>query len=307
MHADAEAALRRIAANQHSVFTRGQALRAGMSPKTIDRYLARGRWVRIHSGVYVAADVVVGWRQQMAGALLACGPKAVASHRGACAVWAFAEDLFAPEVTVPREVVREREGILIHRYGLVEGVHRDGFRVTKPARTLIDLAGCIPDDRLDRIVDDAHRRRLFDMRRLAADLSRPENITRRGAGVLREMVASRNPDRPIDSDLETIFFAALRKCRLPLPVPQHPVMTLRGQKYIDFAYPDRMVAIELDGWEEHGTKRAFVADRARQNELERLGWRFNRFTWSQVKSDDIGVGVAVGLMLGLVPARWRRT
>lgn len=306
MRAEAEARLRAIAKEQHQVFTRAQALAAGLSPRMLDRGLREGASRRMHAGVYVPAAVPITWRQQLSAALLACGPEAVASHRAAAAVWGFAEDLFVCEVTVPSNVKRRHDGIRVYRAGVIDAMHRDGFRVTKPGRTIVDLADVIAEDRLARIVDDAHRRRLVDLRRLHGDLSLPANRNRPGSRVLRKILASRDPDRAIDSDLESLFFEALRECGVPLPVPQYPVMTLRGEKFIDFAYPDQMVAIELDGWDSHGTRRAFEEDRPRQNELERLGFRFNRFTWRQVETDGVGVAVMVGLTIGLVPSRWKR-
>jgi hypothetical protein len=272
MQLDPEAMLQRTAANQHAAFSRRQALDAGLSAKTIDRYLRTGRWAR--------------------------------SHRAGAAVWGWAEDLFVPEVTVLKTVRRRHPGIGVYRTCALEAVARDGFRVTKPMRTLVDLASCVAPERLGRMVDDAHRTGLIHPDRLMEYLVLPTNLARTGTGVLREIVASRSGPA-IDSDLESLFFDALRTCRVPLPVPQHPVMTRQGEKFIDFAYPDRMIAIELDSWEHHGSRKAFEADRPRRNELERLGWHVLQFTWKAVTADPIGVAVTVAISLGLVPIKWR--
>ena len=53
-----------------------------------------------------------------------------------------------------------------------------------------------------------------------------------------------------------------------------------SRAFIDLAYPDQMVAIELDGWEHHSTRSAFDRDRARANDLALAGWRLYRFTWT---------------------------
>jgi very-short-patch-repair endonuclease len=52
---------------------------------------------------------------------------------------------------------------------------------------------------------------------------------------------------------------------------------------IDFAYPDAMLAIEIDGFNSHFGKRAWQYDRARQNELAALGWTVVRFTWEDMR------------------------
>lgn len=58
--------------------------------------------------------------------------------------------------------------------------------------------------------------------------------------------------------------------------PQYPV----GRFFTDFANPKAKVAIECDGAAFHQDKQA---DRARQNEIEVLGWTVYRFTGRQCK------------------------
>jgi very-short-patch-repair endonuclease len=275
-----------------------------MSEKTIDRHPRSGRWVRLHAGVYIPAEVRITWPERLSGALLACGPKAVGSHRSAARVFGWAEDLFVLEITVPAATRRTHPGILVHRRFELEAVGHDGFRVTNAMRTLVDLAGCVPSEHLGPMVDMAHRDGLIHPRRMTAYLSLPTNLTRPGTAALREIVAARS-DEPNDSHFESVFFDVLRTYRVPLPVPQHKVMTRGGEKHIDYAYPHQIVAIELDGWEGHGTRAAFETDRARKNELERLGWHVFQFTWRQLRKDPVGVAVMVASALGLVPCRWR--
>lgn len=47
---------------------------------------------------------------------------------------------------------------------------------------------------------------------------------------------------------------------------------------IDIAFPDALLAIEIDGWTHHGRfKKDFQRDRTRQNALTLHGWRILRF------------------------------
>ena len=301
---DPEAKLLRIAARQYSVFCNRQALEVGVSERTIRRRVESGLLVRLHRGVFLPSSVGIGWEQRVMGTQLACGPDVAVSFGSGAAVWDFVDDVETPHVTVPARTSREHEGIIVHRASKLEVVTHRRFRVTSPMRTLTDLASEWEEVRLERALDKAHRRRIVHLERFAEYLDRSENRSRPGSGLLRKMVAARDPNRPIDSDLETLFFSALRKFGLPLPVPQHPVQTRSSIKYIDFAYPEHRLAIELDGFEEHGTRRAFEADRVRQNELEELGYHFRRFTWTQLTSDAVGVAITVGSALGLVPKRW---
>jgi very-short-patch-repair endonuclease len=70
----------------------------------------------------------------------------------------------------------------------------------------------------------------------------------------------------------------LRHERLPRPVSQYPI-TLDGRNFIlDFAYPDRRLAIEADGYRWHASRERFERDRDKGNELILAGWRLLRIT-----------------------------
>lgn len=68
---------------------------------------------------------------------------------------------------------------------------------------------------------------------------------------------------PGDSALEARALLAIARAGLPIPVQQHAVRRPDGRAaYVDLAYPDQMVAIELDGYEHHRTRTVFDHDRA---------------------------------------------
>lgn len=69
---------------------------------------------------------------------------------------------------------------------------------------------------------------------------------------------------------------------LPL-VCQYEVPETRYR--LDFAVPELKFAVELDGYEWHSSKAQFTKDRSRQRELESLGWRFVRFSGSEIYKD----------------------
>lgn len=89
-----------------------------------------------------------------------------------------------------------------------------------------------------------------------------------------------------DSPIEEEFWKAYVDDPIsPLPglVAQHEV--LGGRYRLDFAIPRLKVGIELDGYEYHSTREAFLKDRQRQRHLEALGWRLIRFAGVEVKKD----------------------
>lgn len=64
-------------------------------------------------------------------------------------------------------------------------------------------------------------------------------------------------------------------------VPQHHV----GAYRLDFALPDKRLAIEVDGFTFHSSRDAFNRDRRRQADLEMLGWRVLRFTGDEIRTN----------------------
>jgi very-short-patch-repair endonuclease len=65
--------------------------------------------------------------------------------------------------------------------------------------------------------------------------------------------------------------------------------------FIDVAYPEPLVAIEADGWECHGQRAAFDADRVRSNELVLLGWRVLHVTSAMTDAQICRVvAIAIG-------------
>lgn len=87
------------------------------------------------------------------------------------------------------------------------------------------------------------------------------------------------------SPIETLFNDAWRKAYPDIAlVRQYPI----GRFRVDFAHETSMTAIELDGHLYHSEKRDRNRDYQRQQEIEDLGWRFVRFTGTQVYLDIDG-------------------
>ena len=104
-----------------------------------------------------------------------------------------------------------------------------------------------------------------------------------------------------DSLFEALVVSLLAEHGLPAPVLHHRIVGPDGVflAEVDLAYPDRLIAIELDG-EIHRTSDVFHADRPRQNTLELLGWTVLRFTWRQLQNQP-------DLIIRQVRAALRRT
>src|SRR4051794_28910020 len=148
-----DAAIAALAERQHGVISRAQLIRIGLSEDTIDRRILAGRLHHVHRGVYA-----VGHRRlTREGRYLASGDDAVLSHRSAADLW----DLRASkeqeiDVIVPTHrrgdaTIRVRQDALRPS----ETMTREGIRVTKPLRTLLDLAAVVNEKQLERAIRQA--------------------------------------------------------------------------------------------------------------------------------------------------------
>lgn len=79
--------LHRLAAGQKGLFTRQQALAIGLTVRQLDHGTRTGRWSRLYRSVYRMAGTPASDLQSLLAAVLAGGPGAAASHRGAAWLW----------------------------------------------------------------------------------------------------------------------------------------------------------------------------------------------------------------------------
>ncbi len=111
---------------------------------------------------------------------------------------------------------------------------------------------------------------------------------RPGIGVMKRLLRERSPDQaPLESDLERLFERLMRRSDLPIPLPQHVVrMDGRVVGRPDFAYPDHLIAIELDSYASHMGAIPFQSDRTKVSQLASMGWLVLVFTWHDVKDRE---------------------
>jgi hypothetical protein len=72
---------------QNGILTRSQALAAGVTDKVIAVQVKRGRWQRLHRGVYATFSGTLSWDCLLWAAVLRAGPRAVLSHQTAARLW----------------------------------------------------------------------------------------------------------------------------------------------------------------------------------------------------------------------------
>ncbi len=271
-----------LAARQHGAFTTAQALAVELTMHAITHRLQTGRWIKLHLGVYAIAGTPRTDEQRIIAAVLSLGPQAVAASLTAAWLLGLVErpgDLVY--VVLPDGQHRQgRKGIGVREARLTRTDVRtvNGIRCTGPERTIVDVAGVVTKAVLEAIVDDAVQLGRTTIPKLRRYVSERRLGHRPGAKMLRELLDDRTKGVP-QKDLEKLFIGKLRRTDLAEPKRQVPC----GTFFIDFAYPDAKVAIELHGKGWHFNGRAFREDPRRQNQIVLAGWRKPLiFTWEDV-------------------------
>lgn len=264
-----------LARAQHGVISRTQLLAAGLTARMIDHRVARGRLERLRWGVYRAGPVPARHEPE-AAALCAC-PGAVLSHHSAAALVALLE---APGVVELSSTQPHRlAGVRVHRVRSLpvdEITSLEGLALTTPARTLLDLAGCLAAAALERCVAKAEREGLVKSDALAALIARYP--ARPGTRALRRLLAQEGGAAFTRSEAEARFLALVRSGGLPVPRFNQQ---LAGYE-VDALWPAARLVVEIDGRAWHADARAFERDRLRDAALAAAGYRVIRVTWEQL-------------------------
>ena len=188
------------------------------------------------------------------------------------------------EISTPRKL--RSNLVIVHRRPTerLPSKRLGSVRVTSAEQTLLDLAGCVPEARLELAFDSALRNGSTRFDRVAQHLNDFGGRGVAGSRALGELLRQRIPcPRPTDSQLEIDFLRLTRRFGLPRVHSQFPVELSNGEKiHIDFAYPSQMLAIEVDSVRWHSGLRAIKRDNERQNLLVAMGWRVLRFEWNDV-------------------------
>jgi hypothetical protein len=281
-----DAQIGRLAERQHGVVSLPQLQLHGLSPSAVRQRVATGRLTRIHRAVYAVGHGRLTQHGHWMAAVLAYGPRAVLSHRSAAALHGIRPDNRPKiDVTLPSASARSRPGIDVHRSTTLEAADVttiDGIPCTTLPRTLLDLAEVVPRRALERAIDQAEVLRVFDLGAVEEVLSLATG--RHGATELRRVLAEYGGPTLTDRELEERFFELCERAGVPRPAVNVWITLDDGIAYkADFLWRAERLIVETDGWESHGTRKAFESDRRRDRMLSLAGWTVVRFTWRDVE------------------------
>lgn len=171
-----------LVSGQAGYFTAAQAKEVGYSYQAQAHHVAAGNWMRIDRALFRLAEWSPDVHDDLARWFLWSRGRGVVSHETALAVHGIGEfESARVHLTVPSDFTMRDEAVVLHRAELAadDVQEHTAFRVTTPARSLIDIAATAPDEsQLARAVADARQRGLISVRGLRA---RAESVDARAA------------------------------------------------------------------------------------------------------------------------------
>ena len=210
-------------------------------------------------------------------AVKACGPESLLAGKAAAHLLGLLKrPPSLPEVQTATQ--RRIPGVVTHRVrrtDLLDATRWRRIPVTTIPRTLVDLAGLLPDDQLARAVHEAEVRFHTNPEQVERVLGRRHNWP--GTGKLRRVLWGEVPVSL--SRLESRFLERLRDAGVPLPETNRPA----GGRRVDCRWPEHHLTVELDSYRYHHSRYAWEQDRER--EARARGDEFRRYTWLDVDEE----------------------
>jgi very-short-patch-repair endonuclease len=289
-----DALVAEVASRQHGVISRDQLTELGLGKDSIHHRVRAGRLLPLYRSVYAVGHRNRSWETAWMAAVLASGAGAVLSNRPAGGAWGICRSEGRPEVTVPVQR-RSRPGIVMHRSRLPadERTTLNNIPITTVPRTLLDLAATLDQRQLERAINEAESKRLWDELSLHDLLHRYPR--RPGTRNMRAALHKRGEGATYTkSDLEELFIRFADKAGLPRPETNTHIEGLE----VDCVWRAQGVVIEVDSWEIHRTRAAFERDREKSRILQTAGWRCVAVTYLQLEHSSAEVASDVRRLLG---------
>jgi hypothetical protein len=264
-----------IALAQHGLVTQPQAL-SMVSRLEFDYRIASGQLIPVRPRIYRCEGALPTWRQRLMAVCLYAGEPVVASYCSAGRLWQLSD---VPKGDVDVTVSRNRRvrlpGVISHSasLGLADITTRFNIPVTTIVQTLLDLSSVLDVDQLEKVLDDALRRKLLVIEEIDRRLGQCNRGGHRRLTALKAMVEARGLDYVAgESVWEDKIFRWFVDSGEPAPDRQVWI-TIDGVNYrIDLGYVDLKIAIEFDGYDYHHLYSRHISDRDRMSELQLAGW-----------------------------------
>jgi very-short-patch-repair endonuclease len=282
--------IERWAARHDAIVTKAVAEEHGLTEEQLRHRVDTGRYVRVRPNVYAINGAPVTWRQQVRAVIETCGGRVSGSHTTALRVLG-GEAPIDDDIHVlgPLAAQVRLPGVIGHRSGLLareDVCTRFDMSITSPLRTVIDLSGMFDVNLLGRATDQLMRHRRLDLEELRGRVSLLRPAPGRSIKKLKIVLAQRIPGYdPGESELEARLRQIIDANGLPQPTHQHRVSYGDARYRMDFAWPDRRLYLEGNGFGYHRLATDLDGDARRQNEMVLDGWRPIELTWRMTDAE----------------------
>ena len=245
----------------------------------VQKHLRHDEIEKVWPGIYCLGAPNAGIR--LRGLDLRCG-EAVAVTLGAAAkMYGFdTEDTKDLHVLNPvGSRLRDSPGLVVHRRDGVPLTTFQGRPLSTPEWTAVEVARGMERPRALATLDAALRSGKCDMAGLLRAAS--QQHSRRNIATLRNLIplARRGAESPMESEARL----AMLEGGLPEPVLQLEIIDRDGRCWrVDFAWPEKWVLVEYDGFDYHSSPADLRRDRQKRAALQELGW-----CYISVVSDDV--------------------
>jgi len=231
------------------------------------------------------AGVPVTWRTKLAATRASVGSDCVFSHRTAGNLLQLDGRRDGPiEISIHRSL--SRPGVIVHRlqsYDRPRTVRVDGFTLTAPDRTVMDLFAVLDPGRAELALDDALRRGLVSIDRLWRTSHEFGRRGRRGCGAFRAALLRRDDrDGTLATRMEAKLLAISRRIAPPDGFTQHEVVADGKRYFIDLAYPHIKLGVEAHSIKWHMGEARWQHDIERDRNLKLVGWTLVYYSWDDL-------------------------
>ncbi|MCV7376494.1 hypothetical protein H5P33_27645 [Mycolicibacterium arabiense] len=269
----------RLLEAQGGVAGTGQLLTV-LTRSQLDRRIDRGELTKVWPGIYCAGEPDDGIR--LRGLDLRAGEQVAMCLGTAAAAYGFDTEGDADlHVLNPvRHQLRNSDGLVVHRRDGAPLGRVDGRRATTPAWTAVEVARGLRRPRALAILDAALRSGTCERRDL--HFAAVEQFGRRGIVAVRELIPLADPraESPMESEARLVMLDG----GLPTPELQYDVIDRSGRLWrLDFAWPDRKVAVEYDGFDWHSDPEALRRDRQKRAALAEMDWTVTSIVFDDVR------------------------
>ena len=296
-------AIAHLARRQHALVTLEQLFKAGVTESHIRHRKKSGQLEVARPRVLRLAGSPETPQAVLAAVWLSAGQRS-AFISGPSAAWLWgitdSESTTPIFVTTPMNRSVRLPGVVAVRSAGTSGVtRRSGIRCSDPTRLLFELAaaGEGPES-IERAFDALLNTRAISLAHIERALGECGGRGVSGTRILRKIVDDRTIGSKLsDSRLETTFAELLDRFGIHGFI-FHERLRIGGRWFEpDFCHPEARLLIELDGFQHHGVRSAFEADRRRDAVTAAAGWLTLRFTWRRVTDEAPKVAKEVAAVI----------